>query len=238
MPVADLFAGPVAIFCAHTDDETLGCGGLIQSLQDRGVDVHVRWFTFGVPPRPSYAGDELREIGGRREETRRGALKALGLAEDRTGYLLENAPCELDQVSVLTVSRAVEACLRDLRPATVLTHWSGDAAQDHRRVTEAVIIATRPKPDHFVRRVYMYETLSNSEWSTNTVFAPNVWLPLSAHQVATKARALTAYDTELMAWPHPRSAKGIETLATMRGMQIGVDYAEAFQLVRAIDGAE
>jgi LmbE family N-acetylglucosaminyl deacetylase len=233
----DLFAGPVAVFCAHTDDETLGCGGLIQRLHERGVEVHVQWLTFGVPPRPHYADQDLEEIGRRREATRCAALKHLGLVEERTDYLLRQPTCQLDELPMLTVAQAIEEYLRAVRPATVLTHWSGDAALDHRRVTEAVLVAARPKPGHFVRTLLMYETLSNSEWSTGPAFAPNVFVPLTLEHVTRKTRALAAYETELMQWPHPRSVTGIDTLARMRGMQAGVELAEAFQLVRTIGRA-
>lgn len=233
----EVFAGPVAIFCAHTDDETLGCGGLIQLLQERGTEVHVRWFAYGVPPRPSYNDDEVRAIGERREATRHGALAALSLPNERCGYLNNTPPCQLDTVPVLDLTRKIEAFLREIQPVTVLTHWSGDSAQDHRRVTEAVVIATRPKPGQRLRNVLMYETLSNSEWSMAPAFAPSVFVPLTERHVAQKAKALAGFTTELMTWPHPRSTKGVETLATMRGMQIGVDFAEGFQLVRGIDGS-
>ena len=35
-------------------------------------------------------------------------------------------------------------------------------------------------------------------------------------------------------WPHPRSIKGVKTLASYRGGSIGVNFAEAFMLGRKI----
>ena len=122
-----------------------------------------------------------------------------------------------------------------MKPGTLLTHWAGDPSQDHRRVTEAALIATRPKPGQSVRSLLMYETLSNSEWTGGPAFTPNVFVPISAAHVQKKTQALAAFETELHGWPHPRSSTGIETIAAMRGMQIGSPFAEAFHMVRTVD---
>jgi hypothetical protein len=43
------------------------------------------------------------------------------------------------------------------------------------------------------------------------------------------------FDSELGEHPFPRSIKNIEALATYRGATIGVNYAEAFQMIKYID---
>ena len=43
------------------------------------------------------------------------------------------------------------------------------------------------------------------------------------------------FDSELGEHPFPRSIKNIEALATFRGATIGVNYAEAFQMIKYID---
>ena len=49
---------------------------------------------------------------------------------------------------------------------------------------------------------------------------------------AVEVEAMRQYRRELREFPHPRSLRGIETLARMRGMQAGYEAAEAFALVR------
>ena len=230
----NLFAGPVVVFCAHTDDEALSCGGLVQRLADSGVEVHVQWLTYGVPPRPLYKECDLSELSVIREQGRHAAIERLGLDPEHCGYLHAYRTAEMDGVLLIDLTRRIEDYLRIVKPRTVLTHWSGDPAQDHRRVTEAVVIATRPKPESPHHNLLMYETLSNSEWTTGTAFTPNVYVPLTAAQVERKVEALSGYKTEIMEWPHPRSRRGVETLAAMRGMQVGVEYAEAYMLVRSV----
>ena len=50
----------------------------------------------------------------------------------------------------------------------------------------------------------------------------------------TKVKAMECYHQELREWPHPRSVKGINTLAFLRGSTAGVNAAEAFIIGRYI----
>ena len=49
-----------------------------------------------------------------------------------------------------------------------------------------------------------------------------------------KIAAIEAYATQLRPVPHVRSIDGVRALARIRGADIGVDYAEAFQVFRAV----
>ena len=46
-----------------------------------------------------------------------------------------------------------------------------------------------------------------------------------------KIAAMEAYATEIREFPHPRSGKYLRALATVRGAQVGMIEAEAFELV-------
>jgi hypothetical protein len=53
-----------------------------------------------------------------------------------------------------------------------------------------------------------------------------------------KIEAMAEIDTELEDWPHPRSERGIRVKAQQRGMEVGMDHAEAFRVVRWFDWTE
>ena len=46
--------------------------------------------------------------------------------------------------------------------------------------------------------------------------------------------ALLCYKDELRDFPHFRSSKGVEVLAIYRGVSVGLECAEAFQLERKV----
>ena len=107
---------------------------------------------------------------------------------------------------------------------------------DHRMVTEAVLVAARPINKCSVKKIYMYETLSETGWNIpygNKSFNPNVWIDIS-DTIDSKIEAMACYQSQLQFKPHPRSEDGIRALAAYRGFTVGFNYAESFMLVREI----
>ena len=64
-------------------------------------------------------------------------------------------------------------------------------------------------------------------------FVPNFFIDVSA-VMKQKIEAVKIYDTELGGHPYPRSIANIKALATMRGAAAGVEYAEAFRMIKYI----
>ena len=64
-------------------------------------------------------------------------------------------------------------------------------------------------------------------------FLPVVFSDITAY-VEDKIRIMRLYETEAQADPLPRGPSAIRALARYRGATIGVDYAEAFMLVREL----
>ena len=93
-------------------------------------------------------------------------------------------------------------------------------------------MATRPIHKNKVNRLFTYEVLSSSEWKYTENFLPNYFISISENEISLKWKALEYYLSETKEFPFPRSAKGLKTLAMYRGMQAGVEYAEAFELIR------
>ena len=83
----------------------------------------------------------------------------------------------------------------------------------------------------------MYECISETEFApalSERVFQPNYFVDVTDH-FAKKLEMMKVYESELEEHPFPRSIRNIEALATFRGASVGVEYAEAFQLIKFID---
>ena len=81
----------------------------------------------------------------------------------------------------------------------------------------------------------MYECLSETEFAPalpEKVFIPNCYVDISA-QMDEKLELMGTYDSELGDHPFPRSERNIKALATFRGATCGVEYAEAFQILKS-----
>jgi hypothetical protein len=60
-----------------------------------------------------------------------------------------------------------------------------------------------------------------------SIFIPNLYVDIRS-TLELKLKAASCYDLEIRQFPHPRSIEGIKTLAKLRGMEVGLEAAEAF----------
>jgi LmbE family N-acetylglucosaminyl deacetylase len=85
-----------------------------------------------------------------------------------------------------------------------------------------------------VRQIYTMEVVSSTEWSLDDGFTPTRFVDI-AGTLATKRRALEAYQDEMRDFPHARSYEAVDALARCRGASVGVAAAEAFMIARYIE---
>lgn len=96
------------------------------------------------------------------------------------------------------------------------------------------MVALRPIENPQLKEIYMYETLSETEWNIPTVdnvFIPNCYNDITDF-IALKKHAMECFESQLREFPHPRSLEAIEALSRLRGSTIGVANAESFMLIR------
>lgn len=215
----------VLVIAAHMDDEVLGVGGTIVKHVAAGDRV-----TVCVACKRAY-NHQFDPVAVEEEKSAaRCAAEILGYQDLRFLDLRD----ELLDERLLDVIVPLEACVLSVRPDVVYTHHRGDSNQDHRAVFHASMIACRTIASYKVPRMLSYEVPSSTDQSPpfpEYAFQPNYYVNVEGY-FAKKVEALKAYSRELRAFPHPRSAKGLEVLAQKRGMEIGFPAAEAFAVIR------
>lgn len=215
----------VLVIAAHMDDEVLGPGGTIARHVDQGDEVVV----CVVCKRAYDHKFDPKLIAEEKASTER-AREILGYGETRFLDLRD----ELLDERLLDVIIPLEECVMEVKPDLVYTHHRGDSNQDHRAVFQASMIACRVLAGHRVERLVCYEVPSSTDMAppfAEYAFQPNFYVDISG-AVNRKVEALRAYMRELREFPHPRSARGIEVFAAKRGMEIGFQAAEAFNVIR------
>lgn len=181
---------------AHADDESFFAGGALAMHARRGDAVAIVAMSDGESSRftaPSVTLD--RAICARHEAF----LRACDVISARACWDLTFQDQQADTVPQLDINRAVERRVADFTPDLIYTHHVGDLNLDHRRVAEAVLVATRGKAT--VRCM-------TPEWPdrcVGPVFDWTVMVHLSAEDVDTKVRACQCYHHEMRPYPHPRS---------------------------------
>lgn len=222
----------VIVIAAHPDDEVLGCGGTIARLVQEGSKVHVLFLADGESSRSARGPVSSLSIEAR-SAAANAACRVLGGATVEMLSLPDN---RLDSLDLLDLVQRIEAVMARTRPSLVLTHHYGDVNIDHRLAHEAVLVACRPQPGHFVRELMFFEVASSTEWrppGSGTAFTPNCFVDITA-TLTVKLEALGAYVAEMREFPHARSIDAIRALAQWRGASAGVPAAEAFMIGRRI----
>jgi len=122
----------------------------------------------------------------------------------------------------------LDAYVLDYRPDIVYTHSRADLHQDHQDALQRALVACRPQSG--VRAIYSFETPSATDWS-GVDFQPRLFVKITS-TIGAKMRAMRAYDSEMRDPPHPRNIHSLYARAEYWGQRAGVDYAEAFEVIR------
>lgn len=217
----------VLVIAPHPDDEILGVGGTIAKRVAQGHTVYVCVVTKGCEP---LFPAEYVEKG--RNECRK-ADAHLGVKET---IFLDFPAVMLESVPRFEFNRKILEVIQKIKPEEVYIPHRGDMQLDHKMVVDAAMVALRPKYEHVVKRIFAYETPSETGWDIpNTVneFIPNVYEDIS-ETYKIKMDALKIFESQLGEYPEARSLGAVEAMARYRGAAVRQAAAEAFMLIRMI----
>ncbi len=219
----------VIIISAHPDDEVLGAGGAILKHVENGDEVY--WLvTTNIT---TSAGFSEERVQSRQKEIRQ-VEKELGFKKT---FLLDYPTMDLSSSSVITMVPKISEVFNEVKPEIIYCVNRSDAHSDHRITFDAVMACTKSFRYPYVKKVLMYECLSETEFAPalfEKAFIPNYFVDISKF-FKLKLEVMRIYQSELGDHPFPRSERNIGALATYRGASVGVEYAEAFQLIKFID---
>jgi len=224
----------ILVVVAHPDDEVLGCSGTMARLAMEGNDVYTLILGEGITAR-----DRERDRINREKdlgELKNHIVKANKLLGVKKTYTFDFPDNRFDTVALLDIIKTIEEIKEDIKPDIVFTHHYGDLNIDHQITFKAVMTASRPTKDESVKEVYSFEIPSSTEWnapSSLTHFMPEYFVDISK-TIKLKVRAMKEYKCEIREYPHPRSIESIEIKAKQRGIQVGLEAAEAFEVIRLI----
>ncbi len=145
----------------------------------------------------------------------------------------------LDTIPLADLIGRIRDVIQEVKPEVVYLVHGGDVNSDHAVVFKATmsVLKTFYMRKWGVRRVLSYETLSSTEAAPpqpDRAFVPNVYRDITPY-IEQKVEIMGLYESETHSDPWPRGPSAIRALARYRGASIGVDYAEAFMLIREVD---
>ena len=215
----------ILILACHADDEILGVGGTICRHIEKGDDVHVCVVT--TPLKPEWDNDFKwtdKTILDKLQEQKI-VDKYLGITKR---HFLKHSVLELNKIGRALFNYSIQKIINKIDPDVIYTHWDGDLNYMHQLVSLATIIGVRPPRK---TTVYMYE-MESSQFA-RIGFKPNYYVDISDY-IGKKIEAFALYASEYRKDRHPRNAEGITTFARYRGQEVGLEYVEAFILIKEV----
>jgi len=219
------------VIAPHPDDETLAAGGTIARCTAAGLPVTILTVAAHMPPLYSEA---------LHRQTVTEARKAHGLLGVADSQFLDFPAVYLTERPVAELNGAIAAVVEKTRPLAVLCPFP-DRHVDHRAIFDAAMVATRPVgAGAGIQVLAAYETLSETHWNAPHIepnFTPN-WVVDITATIERKLEALACYESQIPAFPGPRSLEALRALAMFRGTQAGFAYGEGFHIIRMTAAAD
>ncbi len=219
----------IIVISAHPDDEILGVGGTLLKHQMHGDEIY--WLiTTNISKELGFSKEKVAE--------RQGEIKKIEseLGMKKT-FMLNYPTMNLSSRDLIEMIPKISSIFREVEPEIIYCLNRSDAHSDHRFTFDAVMACTKSFRYPYVKRVLLYECISETEFAPalpEKVFQPNYFVDIS-NFFDKKLALMKIYRSEIGEHPFPRSLRNIEALAVFRGASVGVEFAEAFQLIKFID---
>ena len=218
----------VLIVAPHADDEVIGAGGLISFMKDRGKKVNVAVVMTG--------NTAFRHMEGRvvtkaeRVEELHEASKVLGVNE--TSVLFPGYELSGDVISIRKIVNEIDNLIEKYNVDAIFFPQPG-FHQDHEIVYKACYASLRPSSDkRYPQLAALYEYPASC-WGPTNFDGGLMYVDITFH-IDKKIEALRCYKSQLRSEFHLFSPETIRIMAQLRGREAGVEYAEAFRVLRFI----
>jgi LmbE family N-acetylglucosaminyl deacetylase len=214
----------ILVIAVHPDDETLGCGATLLKYKENGDEIHWLICT-AIDKSHRYYEAREKEIEQVRDTYNFDSIHNLRLKT-----------MKVDEYSMSQLITLISTVINKVKANIIYLPFKGDVHSDHRKIFEASYSCTKSFRYPFIKKIYMMETLSETEFSPSTIgdsFIPNVFIDVSKY-MDQKIEIMKIFESEIAEHPFPRSERNLRALATLRGATSGCEYAESFVLLKEI----
>ena len=201
----------VLVLAPHTDDGELGAGGTIAKLIENGAKVYYFAFSTAEQSVPEGMPKDILKT-----EVRNATAK-LGIKKEN--LIIFNYEVRKLNYTRQEILEDLIKYRKKLKPDLVLMPSLNDIHQDHSTIANEGLRAFKNTT------ILGYELIWN-----NLTFNTTSFVKLDKNHILSKCNALKEYKSQN--GRDYMSEEFIFALAKARGIQIGADYAESFEVIR------
>jgi len=201
----------ILILAPHTDDGEFGCGGSISRFIEEGKNIYYAALSRAEESVPDEFPPDVLE-----QEVRE-ATRVLGIPS--SNLIVERFPVRKLAQYRQEILEVFIRLKQDLEPDLIFLPSPDDLHQDHHAVSLEGLRAFK------TCTILGYEI----PWN-NITFNTRSFIHLEERHVERKIEALRCYRSQINR--QYASADFIQSLARTRGVQIGVEFAETFDVLR------
>ena len=206
-------ADRILILAPHTDDGELGCGGTIARFLEEGNEVYyVAFSTCRSSVPDDYPEDILKT------ELLR-AMESLQIPQEQV--IILDYPVREFSAHRQEILDDMIRINHQVQPTMVFAPSQHDVHQDHQVISNEALRAFKTKT-----------LLGYEEPWNNFTFENQAYIALEPQHLEAKIKAISCYETQKKRTY--ASAEFTTAQAHLRGVQVGCEYAEVFEVVRWI----
>ena len=216
----------ILLISPHADDELIGAGGSLLRWKAEGCEILLVLVASSDIGHRHLTAETPKSV---RENEFRRASEILSTEAPR---LLGMTDSKLDCAPLQTLVAELDAVLESWRPDTIL-YPEPSYHQDHQFVNRACTAALRPTKTCLPRKILTYEIPTSTWVGSGPMFKPNFYVDIS-NELDTKLKVFgEVYKSQFTETERCKlAAKGIRDHAVYRGMECGLQAAEAFRLLQ------
>lgn len=213
----------ILVISSHPDDEAICSGGLIMRAKAEKAKVYVLYMATGT---------SRQFVNGKTEEKERiiEAEQASILGNFHWGIGFTKISTLVDTLPQKYMIEMIENVVKKFKPKLVVIPNRNSYSQDHRAVAQACISALRPIPSNLHPQPDMIlEVEEPTSWPVAS--QPNFFVDITNY-MEDKIDLYACHKSQFTKDPQYRSPQNLRRLAGFRGSEIGVKYAEAYNLLK------
>ena len=210
------------IIAAHPDDIELSMGGTICKYTNANVEVICYHTTNGVYT--DIYNNPVRNFDEILDTTHR-SLGLLGVKNENIFFNEDSNATEL-HINKKVISQ-IQKIILERGITEIFTHMEKDTYHQDHMQTHLIAMAASHR---YINNIYCFESIFNF---ADGLMIPNTYIDIS-DSIDRKCESLRLHKTEYEKFKGEAWIESVRSLANYRGIQIGVKYAESFDVLKSV----